>query len=173
MFPVHLRSFLSVPSPPSSSSLIFSIFSPVHFHSFFSFHLHLLQLLVSVLIVNFFFFFFLFPLNGLHHKVLTYIEYRAVSGVFRTIDSPPPLHPASVSSPRSKGGGVGWGGTVHTRRAVRSWGSIFRKTPNIGLASYCIISLRAALSLSLFRRRIPLPIAPACHPSLVSPQGKG
>jgi hypothetical protein len=40
-----------------------------------------------------------------HHKVLTYIEYRAVSGVFRTIDPPPPLHPESVSSPRTKGGG--------------------------------------------------------------------
>jgi hypothetical protein len=36
------------------------------------------------------------------HKVITYIEYRAVSGVFRTIDSPPPLHPASVSSPAPK-----------------------------------------------------------------------
>jgi hypothetical protein len=31
---------------------------------------------------------------------------------------PPPLHPASVSSPPTKGGG--WG--VHTRRAVRGWG---------------------------------------------------
>jgi hypothetical protein len=39
-----------------------------------------------------------------------------MSGVFRTIDAPPPLHPASVSSPRTKGGGV------HTRRAVRGWG---------------------------------------------------
>jgi hypothetical protein len=34
------------------------------------------------------------------------IEYRAVSGVFQTIDTPPPLHPASVSSPRTNGGGV-------------------------------------------------------------------
>jgi hypothetical protein len=51
------------------------------------------------------------------HKVLTYIKYRAVSGVFRTIDPPPPLHPASVSSPRTKGGGGG-----HTRRAVRGGG---------------------------------------------------
>jgi hypothetical protein len=50
------------------------------------------------------------------HKVLTYIEYRSVSGVFRTIDPPSPLQPASVSSPRTKG----WG--VHTRRAVRGWG---------------------------------------------------
>jgi hypothetical protein len=36
-----------------------------------------------------------------------------VSGVFQNIDPPPPLHPAMVSSPRNKGGGV------HTRRAVR------------------------------------------------------
>ncbi len=43
------------------------------------------------------------------HKVLTYIEYRAVSGVFRINDPPPPL-------PRTKGGGV------HTRRAVRGNG---------------------------------------------------
>jgi hypothetical protein len=39
-----------------------------------------------------------------NHKVLAYIEYRAVCGVFRTIDLPPPLHPASVSSTRTKGG---------------------------------------------------------------------
>ncbi len=44
--------------------------------------------------------------NTGHHKVLTYIEYRAVSGVFRTIDPPPPLHPASGSSLRTKGGGT-------------------------------------------------------------------
>jgi hypothetical protein len=37
-----------------------------------------------------------------------------VSGVFQNID--PPLHPASVSSPRTTGGGV------HTRRSVRGWG---------------------------------------------------
>jgi hypothetical protein len=34
--------------------------------------------------------------NPSKHKVLTYIEYRAVSGVFRTIDRPPPLHPGRV-----------------------------------------------------------------------------
>jgi hypothetical protein len=53
---------------------------------------------------------------GFGHKVgtvLTYLEYIAVSGVFQTIDPPPPLHPASVSSPRTKGGGV------HTRRVMR------------------------------------------------------
>ncbi len=35
------------------------------------------------------------------HKVFTYVECRAVSGVFQNIDLPPPLHPASVSSPQS------------------------------------------------------------------------
>ncbi len=43
------------------------------------------------------------------HKVLAYIEYRAVSGVFRPellTPTPPPLHPASVSSPRTKDGGT-------------------------------------------------------------------
>jgi hypothetical protein len=38
-------------------------------------------------------------------KVLTYIEYRAVYGVFQNIEPPYPLHPARVSSPRTKGGG--------------------------------------------------------------------
>ncbi len=57
-----------------------------------------------------------------------------MSGVFRTIDPPPPLHPASVSSPR---------------RAVRGWGSIFRKTPVIGLASYSIIPLRCKLRVGI------------------------
>jgi hypothetical protein len=71
-------------------------------------------------------------LLGCNHKVLTSVEYRAVSGVFQNIDPPPPLHPASVSSPRTKG----------TRRAVRGWGSIFSKTPDIGLVSYSIIPLR-------------------------------
>ncbi len=43
-------------------------------------------------------------------KALTYVEYRAVSGVFQNIDHPPPFRPASVSSPppASKAG-------VHTR----------------------------------------------------------
>jgi hypothetical protein len=50
-----------------------------------------------------------------NHKELTYVEYRAVSGVFQNVDPPPPLHPASVSSPRTKRG-------IHTRRAVRGWG---------------------------------------------------
>ena len=61
------------------------------------------------------------------HKVLTHVEHRAVSGVFHTIDPPPPLQPASVSSlahlPGCEGGG----------------GSIFWRTPDKGLVSYSII----------------------------------
>ncbi len=67
-----------------------------------------------------------------------------MSGVFRTIDPPPPLHPASVSWPRTKGG-RGGGYTLAGR-----WGggrSIFRKTPGIGLASYSIIPLRSTVSV--------------------------
>ena len=61
--------------------------------------------------------------NWTQSTVLTYIEYRAVSSVFQTINPPPPLHPANVSSPCTKGGGG-------------------RKTPDIGLASCSIIPLR-------------------------------
>ncbi len=81
-----------------------------------------------------------FPVRGCTTKYL-HIEYRAVSGVFRTIHPPPPLHPASVSSPRTKGVGytlAGWWG---------GGGSIFRKTPDIGLASYSIIPLRGARTM--------------------------
>ncbi len=87
--------------------------------------------------------------DQLNHKVLTYLEYRAVSGVFQNIDPPPPpyIQPASVSSPRTKGGGV------PTRRAVRGWGSIFWKTPDIGLASYSIIPLRSSCSHGSIKKR--------------------
>jgi hypothetical protein len=53
--------------------------------------------------------------KAIHHKVLTY---RVKSCVWRlpTNDPPPPLHLASVSSPRIKGR------EVHTRRAVGGWG---------------------------------------------------
>ncbi len=61
-----------------------------------------------------------------------------MSVVFRTIDPPPPSPPSEyVLSPHQRGGdthspgGEGVGG-----------GSIFRKTPDIGLASYNKIPLR-------------------------------
>jgi hypothetical protein len=68
--------------------------------------------------------------TGENHKVLTYVEYRTVSDVFQNIDPPPPsLHLASVSSPRTKGGGT------HSPGGEGGGGSIFWKTPDIGLAS--------------------------------------
>jgi hypothetical protein len=54
------------------------------------------------------------------HKVLTFVEYRAVPGVFQNFDPPPPLHSASVSSPRV--GAHQRRGYVHTRRAMRGVG---------------------------------------------------
>ncbi len=70
----------------------------------------------------------------------TYI-YRVQSVVwrlpnYRTIDPPPPLHPASVYLPLTKGR-RGGGGT----HSPGGEGSIFRQTPDIGLASYSIIPL--------------------------------
>jgi hypothetical protein len=68
--------------------------------------------------------------HALTHKVLTYIEYRAVSGVVLT------LHPQRVCPPPPALAGQ-WGGGA----------SILRKTPDIGLASYSIIPLRPCHSL--------------------------
>jgi hypothetical protein len=66
--------------------------------------------------------------GGRRHKALTYVEYRAVSGVFQNITPHPP-----------------------TCRAVRGVGSIFWKTPDIGLASFStrIISLRMEGSITI------------------------
>ncbi len=61
---------------------------------------------------------------------------QIVSGVFQNIDPPPPLHPLSVSSLRTRGGGL------HTRWAVRGWGVNILEEPDIGLVSYSLIPLR-------------------------------
>jgi len=56
-----------------------------------------------------------------------------VFGVFKIIDPPPPLHPASVSSPCTKGG-------THSHRAVRGVGEGFNILEDakhrIGLLQY-------------------------------------
>jgi hypothetical protein len=71
----------------------------------------------------------------------TYIECRAVSGVFRTIDPPPTPSPPSecVLPPHQRRGGT------HSPGGERGGDgeSIFRKMPDIGLASDSIIPLRA------------------------------
>ncbi len=71
------------------------------------------------------------------HKVLTYVEYRAVSGVFQNYWPPTPLSTQRVCPPPApKAGGTltpgGEGG-----------GGSFSKAPDLGLASFSIISLRA------------------------------
>jgi hypothetical protein len=86
-----------------------------------------------------------FLFNPYHHKVLRYVEYRTVHGVFHILTPHPPLHPASVSSPRTKGGG----GDTHSPGGEGGGGSIFWKTSAIGLASYSLISLRLSLSIEL------------------------
>jgi hypothetical protein len=59
------------------------------------------------------------------HKVLIYVEYRAVSGVFQNIDPPPPYQPASVYPPplvRGRThllGGEGVGGQYFGRRQTQ------------------------------------------------------
>jgi hypothetical protein len=75
--------------------------------------------------------------NILHHKVLTYVEYRAVSGVFQNID--PPLSIQRVCPPTAP--------KAEGYTLARRWGgggsiSILWKSPDVGLASYSIISLR-------------------------------
>ncbi len=74
-------------------------------------------------------------LHYLYHKVLSYIEYRAVSGVFQTMDPPLPLHPASVSSPGTKGGGYTlagrWGGGgVNISEDARHWIGLLQYNPS-------------------------------------------
>ncbi len=63
-----------------------------------------------------------------YHKVQRYKEYRAVSGVFRTIDPPPHLHQESVSSPRTKGGVRGWG--VNILEDARHWIGLLQYNPS-------------------------------------------
>ncbi len=44
------------------------------------------------------------------HKVLTYVEYRAVPFVFQNIDPPPPSLPSECVLPRTKIGGYTFAG---------------------------------------------------------------
>jgi hypothetical protein len=77
------------------------------------------------------------------HKVLTYIEYRAVSDVFQNIDPPPPSPPSECVLPPHQRRGV------HTRRAVRGWGNILEDARHwIGLLQ-CNLSTSAALRVEV------------------------
>ena len=79
---------------------------------------------------------------GCSHKVLTYVEYRAGFGVFQNIDSPPPSPPSEcVRPPHQRRGGT------HSPGGDGGGGSIFWKTPAIGLASYNNLSTLYNISL--------------------------
>jgi hypothetical protein len=82
------------------------------------------------------------PKISLPHKVLTYIEYRAVSGVFRTID-PHPLSTQRVCLPHAPKVG---GGGVHTRRAVWEWGVNISEDARHWIGLLKKIPLRSAYS---------------------------
>jgi hypothetical protein len=76
---------------------------------------------------------------ALLHKLLTYVEYRALSGVFQNIDpsGPTPFPPSECVLPPHQR-------RTHSPGGERGGGSIFWKKPDIGLASYSIIALRIA-----------------------------
>jgi hypothetical protein len=75
-------------------------------------------------------------LFGGWHKVLTYIEYRAVSGVFRTIDPPPPSPPSECVLPpphQRRGGSHSPGGEgvgVNILEDARHWIGLLRYYPS-------------------------------------------
>jgi hypothetical protein len=57
----------------------------------------------------------------LHHKVLTYIEYRAVSGVFRRPTPSPTSRPPSATKAEGTHSPGGEGGGVNISEAARQW----------------------------------------------------
>ncbi len=82
------------------------------------------------------------------YKVLTYVEYRAVPGVFQNnIDPPPtPLSTQRVCPPPASKAG---GGGTHSPGREGVGGATFWKALDIGLASYSLISLYDFIPCSL------------------------
>ncbi len=72
------------------------------------------------------------------HKVVTYVEYRAVSGVFHNIDPPPSLHPASVTSPRT----IRLGGTHSILEDARHWIGLLQYNPSAVYSHLLILLVR-------------------------------
>ncbi len=69
------------------------------------------------------------------HKILTYLEYRAVSGVFRTIDPPSPSPPSEcVLTPHQRRGytlaGRWRGGGVNISEDARHWIGLLHYNPS-------------------------------------------
>jgi hypothetical protein len=78
---------------------------------------------------------FYWPL-GVTHKVLTYVEYRAVSGVFQNIDPPTPLSTQRVLPPHQRPGGT------HSPGGEGGGGLNILEDARHRMASYSIIPLR-------------------------------
>jgi hypothetical protein len=63
------------------------------------------------------------------HKLLTYIEYRAVSGVLRTIEPPTPSPPSECVLPPPQSRAVrGWG--VNISEDARHWIGLLQYNPS-------------------------------------------
>jgi hypothetical protein len=84
---------------------------------------------------------------GLIHKVLTYIEYRAVSGVFRTtVLTPHPLSAQRVCTPpHQRRGGTnspgGEGVVVNSSEDARHWIGLLQYNPSTVLSFYAVPAL--------------------------------
>ncbi len=84
------------------------------------------------------------PHEIISHKVLTYVEYRAVSDVFQNIYPPTPLSSQRVCpppAPNAEG--------THSPGGEGDGGSIYWKTAALGLASYNNLSALSDLTLLL------------------------
>ncbi len=110
-----------------------------------------------------------FQVCGLLTKYLhMYVEYRAVSRVCQNIDPPHPfLHPASVSSPRTKGGGYtlagrweGWGVNIleDERHRIGLFQCVFKTRLAVWLQFFPVLRIRIlAWALIDFDRMDPDP----------------
>jgi hypothetical protein len=76
------------------------------------------------------------------HKVITYIEYRAVSGVFRTIEPSSPLHPASMSSPAGTHSPGGEGMGVNIWEDARHGIGLLQYNPSTGIQYLSLATIR-------------------------------
>jgi hypothetical protein len=96
-----------------------------------------------------------------NHKVLAYVEYRAVPGVFQNIDPPPspPSPPSECVLPPHQGGGYtlsgrrgGWGG-VNILEDARHWIGLLQFNLSTAVMSAAELSVGFFCDLFSIRRR--------------------
>jgi hypothetical protein len=76
-----------------------------------------------------------YPEYTRRQEVLTFVDYRAVSGVFQNMDPPPPSPPSECVLPPHQRGGGGGGGS-HSPGGERGGGSIIWKTSAVHITGY-------------------------------------